>query len=135
MESGTTTCKSRDILKRPWQALVLFWLPVVAIIVAGNAAFGSNLRAIVWSVGPGTIGTACIVNAFRCGRVHCYLSGPYFLLMALVTLFYRLGVLPLGRNGWNLIGLATLVGGIALCCLPEMFLGKYRRVRNGDSAR
>lgn len=47
--------------------------------------------------------------------------------MAIVTVLYGLGVLPLGTNGWNLIGLTILVGGIALCCLPELFLGKYRK--------
>jgi len=72
------------------------------------------------------MGVACIMNALRCGRVHCYLTGPFFLLMALVALSYGLGILRLGKNGWNLLGLITLIGAIALWCLPEMFLGKYR---------
>jgi hypothetical protein len=72
------------------------------------------------------MGVACIVNALRCGRVHCYLTGPFFLLMALIALSYGLGILHLGANGWNLLGLMTLIGAIALGCLPEMFLGKYR---------
>jgi hypothetical protein len=66
------------------------------------------------------------VNALRCGRVHCYLTGPFFLLMALIALSYGLGILRLGGNGWNLLGLTTLIGAIALCP-PEMFLGKYRQ--------
>jgi len=41
-------------------------------------------------------------------------------------LSYGLGILRLGKNGWNLLGLITLIGAIALWCLPEMFLGKYR---------
>jgi hypothetical protein len=32
------------------------------------------------------MGVACIVNALRCGRVHCYLTGPFFLLMAVIAL-------------------------------------------------
>jgi hypothetical protein len=51
--------------------------------------------------------------------------------MAVVTLLFGLGVLPLGGNGWNAIGLTILVGAIALSCLPEIFFGKYRR----DGAR
>jgi len=70
---------------------------------------------------------ACIVNALRCGRVHCYVTGPFFFLMALVALSYGLGILYPGRNGWNLLGLIALIGAIALWCLPEMFLGRYRR--------
>jgi hypothetical protein len=73
------------------------------------------------------MGVACIVNALRCGRVHCYLTGPFFLLMALIALSYGLGMLHLGWNGWNLLGLMTLIGAIALWCLPEMLLGKYRK--------
>ncbi len=51
------------------------------------------------------MGTACIANAVRCGRLHCYITGPFFVAMAVVTLLYGLGALPLGGNGWNLIGL------------------------------
>ena len=70
---------------------------------------------------------ACIVNALHCGRVHCYLTGPFFLLMALGALFYGVGILNFGRNGWNLLGLVALIGPLALWCLSEMLLGKYRK--------
>jgi hypothetical protein len=49
--------------------------------------------------------------------------------MALVALSYGLGILHLGRNGWNLLGLIALIGAIALWCLPETFLGRYRKSR------
>jgi hypothetical protein len=52
--------------------------------------------------------------------------------MALVTLLYGVGVVSLGRNGWNLIGLTILVGAIVLWCLPEMLLGKYRKGHDED---
>ena len=132
MECCTTTGKSRDLLSSPWLSLVVFWLPAIAIAVAGSSGFSSYWRTVVWTVALSIMGTACIANALRCGRVHCYVTGPFFLLMALVTLLYGLGVVPLGGNGWNRIGLTILVGAIALCCLPELFLGKYRRSRAED---
>lgn len=135
MESGTTTCKSRDILSSPWRALVMFGVPAVAIVVAGSSAFSSSWRTIVWAVALGTMGTACAVNAVRCGRVHCYVTGPFFFVMGLTTLLYGLGVLPLGQSGWNLIGLTILVGAIVLSCLPEMVFGKYRKVQAEDDTR
>jgi len=49
--------------------------------------------------------------------------------MALLALSNGLGILHLGRNGWNLLGLIALIGTIALWYLPEMFLGKYRKGR------
>jgi hypothetical protein len=126
MEPGTPTCKSRDLLSSPWRALVVFGMPAFAIVVAGSSGLSSSWRTVVWTAALGTMGAACIANAVRCRRVHCSITGPFFLVMAGVTLLYGVGVMPLGRNGWNLIGLTILAGGIVLCCLPEMLFGKYR---------
>ena len=130
MESNATTCKSRDILSSRWRVFILYWLPAIAIVVAGAPVISSGWRTVVWTVALATMGGACIVNAVRCGRVHCYLTGPFFLLMALVALSYGLDILHLGGNGWNLLGLITLIGAVTLWYLPEMFLGKYWQ-RNG----
>ncbi len=37
-----------------------------------------------------------MANALRCGRLHCYITGPFFVAMAIVTLLYGLGAVPLG---------------------------------------
>jgi len=132
MESAAT-CKSRDLFTRPWLAFLVFWLPAIVMVVAGTQKFTGNGRAIVWTVALATMGTACIANALRCRRVHCYLTGPFFLLMAFATLLYGLGILPLGAHGWNVIGLTVLVGAIALCCVPEMLFGRYRNGRIHNS--
>lgn len=127
MEYCPSPNKSRDILSIPWLAFALFWLPGIAIASTASSSLGSHWRTVVWSASLTVMGAACVANAARCGRVHCYLTGPFFLLMALASLLFGLGLLPLGRSGWNLIGLTILIGGIALCCLPELFLGKYRQ--------
>jgi hypothetical protein len=67
--------------------------------------------------------TACLLNAARCGRVHCRFTGPFFILAAVASLAYGLGLLPLGPSGWKWIGLGTIIGALALCCIPELFLG------------
>jgi hypothetical protein len=103
--------------------------------VAGALAISSGWRTAVWIVALATMGVACLANALRCGRVHCYLTGPFFLLMALAALSYGLGVLRLRGNGWNLLGLMTLIGALALWYLPEMFLGKYRQGRGENGNR
>jgi hypothetical protein len=127
VESSASTCKSRDILSSRWRVFLLYWLPAIAIVVAGAPAISNGWRTIVWTVALATMAVACIVNALRCGRVHCYVTGPFFLLMALVALSYGLGILHLGGNGWNLLGLIGLIGALALWYLPEMFFGKYRQ--------
>ena len=94
MKSDATTCESRDILSSRWLVFTLYWLPAIAILVVGPLAISNGWRAAVWTVALATMGMACIVNALRCGRVHCYLTGP-----------------------------------VALWCLPEMLLGRYRKGR------
>ncbi len=135
MERETKTNKSRDILASPPLALALFWIPAIAIVVTGSSNFRDGWRTLVWTAALITMGTACITNAYRCRRVHCYITGPFFILMAVVTLLYGLGVTPLGRNGWNLIGLTILFGAICLCCLPELFFGKYVKNRARERNR
>lgn len=133
MNSSAAECKSRDILSRPALAFLLYGLPVVAIFVAGTAYFNETWRTVVWAAALTVMGTACIVNARRCGRVHCYVTGPFFLVMAGIAVLYGLGVLPLGRGGWNLIGLTVLAGALVLCCLPEMVWGRYRIKGTADT--
>jgi len=44
------------------------------------------------------MGLACIANARRCGRVHCYFTGPLFLLSAVLS----------AVHGWNVIDRSRL---------------------------
>lgn len=131
-ERDPTTLRSRDILANRWLSCALYCLPAVAIAVTASPDVAAGWRTVVWTVALGIMGTACVANAIRCGRVHCYLTGPFFLAMAIATLLYGVGALPLGANGWNLIGLTILVGAIALYYVPELLLGKYRQGRAGD---
>jgi hypothetical protein len=124
MGCNTADRHSRDILSRPLVALILFGVPVIAIIA--SARVGAGWRTGIWPAALGVMGVACIANAARCGRMHCYLTGPFFLAMALITLLYGVGLLPLGLQGWNIIGATLLVGGVLLCCLPEFLWGKYK---------
>lgn len=81
-----------------------------------------------------TMGVGCVVNAVRCGRVHCYITGPFFLVMASVAVLYGFGALALGKHGWNLLGAAALVGALVLTYLPERLVGTYRRTHGGGSS-
>lgn len=128
MEDCPPNGRSRDILTNPWLALSLFWVPAIAIAVTASThiGIGNGWKTAVWTAALAIMGVACLANAVHCGRVHCYATGPFFLLVALASFLYGAGLLRLGAKGWNLIALTILVGAIVLCCLPEMFLGKYR---------
>lgn len=122
----STNSASRDILSNVPLTALLFWLPILVLVVSGFFQIGQGWRTAVWVVALTIMGASCVANALRCGRVHCYATGPFFLGMAVVVLLYGLGVIPLGKNGWNFIGGAVLVGALVLCCVPEALLGKYR---------
>jgi hypothetical protein len=67
----------------------------------------------------------CIANAARCRRVHCFFTGPFFLVMSVVSLLHGFGFVSLGDNGWSWIELITLTGGLTLAYLPELAWGRY----------
>ena len=121
-----TPGKGSDILSKPELSFLLYCLPVIAIVASGYEPVSRGWRTAIWTASLAVMGGACIANASRCGRIHCYVTGPFFLVAALATFLYGIGLLPLGANGWKLIGLTTLIGAIVLCCLPEMLFGKYR---------
>ncbi len=72
------------------------------------------------------MGVVCLINARRCGRVHCYVTGPFFLLLAVVALLHGLDVFPLGSNGWRAMLAALVIGGACLTYVPEWLFGRYR---------
>ena len=82
----------------PWFAFALGW------------AVSPIWRTLLWTASLGVMGILCLLNASRCGRVHCYFTGPFFLLGAVASLGYGFGLLPLGASGWKWICAITVVG-------------------------
>jgi hypothetical protein len=119
----------RDLLCRGRSGFLLWCVPWIAFAVGFGAA--PWLKTILWSASLTVMGVACLLNASRCGRVHCYFTGPFFILCAVISLGYGFGLLPLGPSAWKWIGLGTIIGALALGCIPELFLGRYRR--NGSA--
>ncbi len=90
--------------------------------------------AVLWPALLAFMAAACLVNARRCGRLHCFITGPFFLLLAGVSLLYGLGVLPLGPHGWQWLVNTLLIGGCVLTCVPEWLFGRYIRRGPGRGA-
>src|SRR5881396_1202973 len=90
----------------------LFWcLPLFAFAIGG--AVSPLWRTVLWFASLCVMGALCLVNASRCGRVHCRFTGPFFILGAVASLGYGLGLVPLGPSGWSWIGLGTIIGAIS----------------------
>jgi hypothetical protein len=119
-----------DLLCKGPSACLLWCLPWLAFALGFGAA--PAVKTVLWTTSLGFMGGACLINASRCGRTHCYFTGPFFVLGAVCSLGYGIGLLPLGPSGWKWIGAVTIIGAIVLTCIPELVLSRYRR--NGSDA-
>ncbi len=117
------TADECDLARRPRTALPLWGVPMAALLV--SVVLPGRLTVVVWPVGLAWMGVACLANATRCGRRHCYFTAPFYLLLAIVSLLYGVGLLPLGPSGWRWIGFLFLGGTLVLTCLPEVIWGRY----------
>src|SRR5262245_18977436 len=88
----------------PWLAVALGW------------AVSPVWRTALWTLSLAVMGTLCLLNASRCGRVHCGFTGPFCILGAVASLGYGIGLLPFGPSGWKWICAVTVIGGIAFTC-------------------
>ena len=114
----------RDWVGRPRSYALAWGLPTVALVAAIFMA--PPAKTVIWSTALVWMGVACIANAVRCGRTHCYLTGPFFLIMAIVSVLHGSRLLWLGPNGWTWLGFAIVGGGFGLLWfLPERIWGKF----------
>jgi hypothetical protein len=118
---------SRDLLSDRFATIAIYWLPIGILVVSGFFRMSDGWRGVIWAAALAVMGFGCSINALRCGRVHCYATGPFFLIMAAVAVLYALKVVSLGAHGWSTISIVTLAGGIALYYVPEILFGRYRR--------
>lgn len=72
------------------------------------------------------MGIGCVLNALRCHRIHCYISGPIFLLGALSCGLIAAGVLTFGPHALNNFVSITLVLAL-LSFVFEAIWGKYSK--------
>ena len=117
---------TNDHAARP---LPFFWswgLPL-AVLFSTNFLSGLAPFPIIVFIMSGALfwmGLACVMNAKRCRRRHCYYSGPIFLAGGVAVLFVGFEVVSLGPDG-----LIMAVGGtftLALFTyLTEPIFGKY----------
>lgn len=124
-EKSNSGNAERDLLCKGMSGFLLWCAPWLVFVLGFSVP--PVLRTALWATSFALMGGACLLNAARCGRVHCRYTGPFFILAAITSLAYGLGLLPLGSAGWKWIGAGTVIGTLALCCIPELFLGRYRR--------
>lgn len=120
----TTSVKARRDWARGTRGWLIWGIPWA--ILASSPLMPARALGVVWPAVLTFMGAACLVNARRCGRIHCFATGPFFLVMAVLALLYGAGVLPLGVHNWWVLSMPLVIGSVALNFIPEWALGRYR---------
>jgi hypothetical protein len=110
-------CASRDLVCSSW-ACLLWCLPTIMLVVGLSWPTG---RTWLWIPALVVAGGTCIVNAGRCGRLHCYITGPFFLLAAVYVVLAEFHIVPLQPGRFLLVVLVVSVAA----CLAQFPLGSY----------
>lgn len=126
------TAPAKDLLTRRGTAILVYAAPTLAIVVMGGQGVAETGRTLVWTLAFTVIGVACVVNAVRCGRVHCFFTGPFYLLLAFASLLHGLRVVSLGPNGRQWLGLVAIVGTVVFLTVPERLWGRYANRAYGE---
>ncbi len=114
----------RNLLGSARGSVLAWWLPIGAMVLA--ITLPDRPKTVIWLLALAWMGGACLLNAWRCGRVHCRYTGPFLLAMTLPVLGHGTALMPLGEDGWLWLGLATGGGTAAIWGLSERMMGRYR---------
>lgn len=112
-------CAKYDLVERRARWIVWGGIPF-ALVVAGLFVDG-QARAWLWTPAFVVGGTACVFNAATCGWMHCYTTGPLYLIAAMFSLLQGVEVIVRGST-WILVGIAV---GTAVAYQIEGIRGRY----------
>lgn len=114
---------SSDWLRSPRTNLMAWWIPHAGILA--GLFVPAPLRAAIWIIALAWMGTACILNARRCGRTHCRYTGPYYLAAIAPVLVLAYGIVSADFYGWLGMGSVILAGSMVVWWATERAWGKF----------
>jgi hypothetical protein len=114
---------SRDWLNNTRVNLFAWWLPQATILAA--LAVPPFTRATIWIAALIWMGSACILNARRCGRTHCRYTGPYYLAMVVPVLLLVSGIVSADLYGWFALAVLILAGSKMIWWTTERAWGTF----------
>ena len=97
---------SRDWLASTSSNVLAWWIPHAALLV--GLFMPSPFRVVLWTIALLWMGTACILNARRCGHTHCRYTRPFYLAMVVPVL--ALGFISSDIYEWSTLAV-FIVGG------------------------
>ncbi|MEO1169827.1 MAG: hypothetical protein AAFW97_14055 [Pseudomonadota bacterium] len=122
--------KQLDRARKPIPFLINWGIPILVLVSVNFVQGFWPISIVLWMIiGSFTwMGIGCVINAARCGRLHCYFSGPIFLIGALAIFLVGFGLVDLGSIGVSLISNATIVLALSTFIL-EWVWGAYGSAR------
>jgi len=121
--TGLTVHSAKDWVGSLGANLIAWSIPQAAILA--GLFLEVPARMTIWIVALGWMGTACLVNARRCGRTHCRYTGPYYLAMIVPVLVLASGLVSVSFFGWMGLGVLILVGSKIIWWATERAWGKF----------
>lgn len=114
------SCRESNDLVSQKSGIFLWCLPIAAVVVGSS---WPSMRSWLWIPAFLVMGIGCLVNATRCGRLHCFFTGPVFVLAAIYVALAAAKVVPM-RPGAFLVSVLAIT---VLAYLAELPFGKYRK--------
>ena len=115
---------ANDWVRRPGMGFVWWCIPLGVGAAVNHFSSSQRATALVWMASFIWMGTGCILNARRCHRLHCYISGPAFFLGATALALLAAGIALWGAHSLNnIVGITLAV--VLLSFAPEMIWRKY----------
>ena len=114
----------KDWARQPLTIIAWWGLPIALSVGAGAMHLPFRMGAGVCAVAFAWMATGCLLNARRCHRVHCYISGPVLLLGAIMAGLVASGVADLGPRTFGNAVSAILVLAL-LSFVPELVWKRY----------
>ncbi len=116
---GSSGCSPSDLTSK--RAAWFLWYLPIGVLLAG--LFWSRGQVWLWVPALVVMGVGCLVNAARCGRTHCYFTGPLYLLAAVFVVLSATGIVPLHPGRFLLV----VLGASCIAQCAEIALGRYRK--------
>jgi hypothetical protein len=113
----------KDLSARAGSFLALWGAPIAVAAVLSLPFVPAWVTAAAWTSAFVSMGVACLLNARRCGRLHCYFSGPILLLGAVSVA--TVAMIDAAAFGVSVVVAATLAL-FALTYMLELVWGRYR---------
>jgi hypothetical protein len=126
MSIDAETCARKDLAGGTGSFIAIWIAPVIAAAALSLPVFPAWAPDAAWAMAFAWMGAACLLNARRCGRLHCYFSGPILLLGAASIAGIGFAGLDLGPAALPLTVVVTLTLA-ALTYALELIWGRYVR--------